>query len=514
MKTGSVVLAGAGCGDASLLTEGVHRYLETCETLVYDDLIDGKLIGLVPESCEKIYVGKRCGRHSMKQEEINRLLIEKAREGRRVVRLKGGDPYVFGRGGEEFLALSEAGIPCSCLPGITSAIAVPAAAGIPVTHRNLSRSVTIVTGTTAREGRGRGPDLDFATLARLDGTLVILMGMHHLETIAARLMEEGKAPDTPAAVIMEGATSRQRCIRAPLRELAVRAKEAGMKAPAVIVIGKTAGLALLPEEKKGPLAGVRVDIAGSRSFVEHLSKRLLWEGARIRELEFLEIRPLPEPLPDFPPWNWLVFTSPNGVRVFLEKMKEERRDLRALAGKKIAAIGPGTGNALEGAGLYPDYMPERYDAACLGEGLCRRMREEGKEKEGNAALFLRAAAASPALPEAFERWGIPFLDWPLYETGADPEALERAAKQTEGSDAADYLVFGSASAVRAWFSREEEDAGPEEKRTFSKKPVYVCMGQSCGAQLQAMTQNPFLVAEESSVDGILECLRKEEEKES
>ena len=280
MKTGSVVLAGAGCGDASLLTEGVHRYLETCETLVYDDLIDGKLTGLVPESCEKIYVGKRCGRHSMKQEEINRLLIEKAREGRRVVRLKGGDPYVFGRGGEEFLALSEAGIPCSCLPGITSAIAVPAAAGIPVTHRNLSRSVTIVTGTTAREGRGRGPDLDFATLARLDGTLVILMGMHHLETIAARLMEEGKAPDTPAAVIMEGATSRQRCIRAPLRELAVRAKEAGMKAPAVIVIGKTAGLALLPEEKKGPLAGVRVDIAGSRSFVEHLSKRLLWEGAR------------------------------------------------------------------------------------------------------------------------------------------------------------------------------------------------------------------------------------------
>ena len=142
------------------------------------------------------------------------------------------------------------------------------------------------------------------------------------------------------------------------------------------------------------------------------------------------------------------------------------------------------------------------------------MRGEGKEKEWNTALFLRAAAASPALPEAFERWGIPFLDWPLYETGADPEALERAAKQTEGPDAADYLVFGSASAVRAWFSREEEDAGPEEKRTFSKKPVYVCMGQSCGAQLQAMTQNPFLVAEESSVDGILECLRKEEEKES
>ena len=510
MKTGSVVLAGAGCGDASLLTEEVRCCLRTCETLVYDDLIDKSLPDLAPEDCEKIYVGKRRGQHSMKQEQINGLLIQKAREGKKVLRLKGGDPYVFGRGGEEFLALHKEGIFCRCLPGITSAVAVPEAAGIPVTHRGVSRAVTVVTGTAVREDGKEGPDLDFPSLARLEGTLVILMGMHHLEGIARRLIEEGKAADTPAAVIMEGATLRQRCVRAPLKELAARAKEAGLTAPAVIVIGKTAAFELLPEKRLSPLAGVRVGAAGSRSFARHLEERLFWEGAQVQDTGILKICPIPGPLPDFSGWDWLVFTSPNGVRIFWEKMKKEKKDLRVLAGKKIAVIGPGTGKALEEAGLYPDYMPKRYDGAHLGEGLCGRICKEG----GKGALFLRAAQAGPDLPKAFERFRIPFLDWPLYETVPDREALECARLQTEGETAPDYLVFGSASAVRAWFLTQK----PEETKTAQgngrekKKPVYVSMGPSCSAQLAALTKETFLTALPSSVDGIAACLRKEEEK--
>ena len=530
MKTGRVWLAGSGCGGRSLLTEGVRRQRESCDALVYDDLIDRELLDLAPEGCEKIYVGKRCGRHSMKQEEINRLLIEQAQLGRRVVRLKGGDPYVFGRGGEEFLALLEAGISCSCLPGISSAIAAPAAAGIPVTHRNLSRSVTIVTGTTAREGARSGPDLDFETLARLDGTLVILMGMHCLETIAARLMEAGKSPDTPAAVIMEGATPGQRSVRAPLRDLAQRAVEAGLKAPAVIIIGKVAGLKLLaeetavpkasplaeegvfPEGEKGPLAGVRVGVTGSRSFVEHLSARLSEEGARAEDLGFLEIRPLPGRLPDFSSWDWLVFTSPNGVSLFQKAMRKERRDLRCLAGKKIAAIGPGTAAALEEAGLYPDFVPEIHDAAHLGEGLCRRMLERREEGNARGALFLRAAAGSAQLPQAFARCHIPFLDWPLYGTGVDREAMRAAKERMEGRPAPDYLIFGSASGVRAWFDEAKGFFPPEGGRAPGKEPVYVCMGPACAAQFRALSDRPFLTAERSNADGIVDCLKEEEER--
>ena len=228
---GKVYLTGGGCGEIELLTIKAAEVLRRCDTVVYDSLAPEALLRWTKPDCEKIYVGKRYGSHAMKQSKINDLLVEKALEGKTVVRLKGGDPYVFGRGGEEFLALQAAGVSCEEIPGISSAIAVPAAAGIPVTYRGLSAAFTVVTGTAAGEdGQGQEEDpgqenkpvrktglcLDFDTLARLSGTLVILMGMHHLREITAGLLSAGKSPDTPCAVVMEGTTGRQRCLRTVL----------------------------------------------------------------------------------------------------------------------------------------------------------------------------------------------------------------------------------------------------------------------------------------------------------
>ena len=563
MKTGKVYLTGGGCGDARLLTLKALDVLRDCSVVVYDSLVPEELLELTRAGCEKIYVGKRYGNHAMKQDEINALLVQKAQEGKTVVRLKGGDPYVFGRGGEEFLALQKAGICCEEIPGISSAIAVPAAAGIPVTHRGLSASVTVVTGTAAdTEGQER-LQMDFDTLARLEGTLVILMGMHHLQEIADGLIAAGKRPDTTCAVIMEGTTKRQRCMRTVLSRLPAEASTQGFTAPAVIVIGAVAALDLragngeIPEEqmanKAWPHKKVTVGVTGTPHFVQKMSAALealnmqareryseededmqacdesasAWTGSfAIRDMGFMEIRPNDKPLPDMNDCRWLVFTSPNGVRVFIDKMKQERKDLRILARKRIAVIGPGTAEELERRGLYADYMPSVYDAAHLAEGLTRLIlaertssltaeqtenyavkRAEGEMDAAGAqcvkekispAVFLRAKQGSDQLPRIFEEKGIPYIEYPLYELEVREE--NRAvviAKQP------DYIVFGSAMGVRAYFE------GMEAAGLTNIKSRYVCIGELCGEELKKHTDAQFLTARESSVNAIVECLRED-----
>lgn len=554
MKQGIVSLVGAGCGDPDFLTlKGLDR-LKGCEVLVYDSLVSERTVERASSDCEKIYVGKRYGRHAMKQEEINDLLIKKAQEGKRVVRLKGGDPYVFGRGGEEFLALRSAGIVCEEIPGITSSIAVPAAAGIPVTHRGLSRSFTVITGTTAAADGREGLQMDFAALAELEGTLVILMGVHHLEEIAEGLMRAGKAPETPCAVVMEGTLSGQRCVRAPLSDIAERSRKEKIEPPAVIVIGAVAGLELLspksetdcfagfPEYGRGPeetlcgqveegLSGVSVGVTGTAHFARKLSCALQKEGAAVCDMSFMEILENPQPLPKLDGYGWLVFTSPNGVRVFLDKMKREKRDLRGIAQNQIAVIGPGTAEPLEAAGIFADYMPQSYDAQHLAEGLAQRicealLQERNASEEQNAAakpaLFLRASQGSEALPRIFAEKGISYTEFPLYEIGADEKKRERVIGESP-----DYLVFGAGSGVRAYFEgrtvgfaaaeKNADRSGCEEAVSDGgamsggggsiKTPRYVCMGEACGRELARFTEEAFLVAKESSVEGIVECIR-------
>ena len=524
-EAGKVWLVGAGCGGPELITVKGLSLVESCDVLLYDSLSAKELLDRTRPDCERIDVGKRYGGRAASQEEINRLLIQKAQEGKTVVRLKGGDPYVFGRGGEEMLALLEAGIACEEVPGISSAFAAPAAAGIPVTHRGLSRSVTVLTASSLTEGAEQMTEADYEALARLSGTLVILMGMHHLKELTDRLIGAGMSPSRPAAVVMEGATKRQRWVRAPLEKLAEEAVRAGLKAPSVIVIGETASLHLAPmsfsetdalphgaseQQACGPLSGARVAVTGTDGFAARLSVALRKQGAETVDLSFLETVPTEQPLPEISGFSWLVFTSPNGVRLFQKKMRQERRDLRGLAGKKIAVIGPGTGEALAESGLFYDLMPQIHDAAHLGAALAERM--EGKER----ALLLRSELGSPALTRELSAAGREYQDFPLYELRAKPEQREEAFRRLREAQP-DYLLFGSASGVRSFVDglMQTPDQNVRQRCALSRVG---CIGPQClaaweeekGRLKQLLPKLPeAFTAEEFNIDGLIRAVAED-----
>ena len=524
-EAGKVWLVGAGCGGPELITVKGLSLVKSCDVLLYDSLSAKELLDRTRPDCERIDVGKRYGGRAASQEEINRLLIQKAQEGKTVVRLKGGDPYVFGRGGEEMLALLEAGIACEEVPGISSAFAAPAAAGIPVTHRGLSRSVTVLTASSLTEGAEQLTEADYEALARLSGTLVILMGMHHLKELTDRLIGAGMSPSRPAAVVMEGATKRQRWVRAPLEKLEEEAVRAGLKAPSVIVIGETASLHLAPmsfsetdalpqgaseQQACGPLSGARVAVTGTDGFAARLSVALRKQGAETVDLSFLETVPTEQPLPEISGFSWLVFTSPNGVRLFQKKMRQERRDLRGLAGKKIAVIGPGTGEALEESGLFYDLMPQIHDAAHLGAALAERM--EGKER----ALLLRSELGSPALTRELSAAGREYHDFPLYELRAKPEQREEAFRRLREAQP-DYLLFGSASGVRSFVDglMQTPDQNVRQRCALSRVG---CIGPQClaaweeekGRLEQLLPKLPeAFTAEEFNIDGLIRAVAED-----
>ena len=528
-EAGKVWLVGAGCGGPELITVKGLSLVKSCDVLLYDSLSAKELLDRTRPDCERIDVGKRYGGRAASQEEINRLLIQKAQEGKTVVRLKGGDPYVFGRGGEEMLALLEAGIACEEVPGISSAFAAPAAAGIPVTHRGLSRSVTVLTASSLTEGAEQMTEADYEALARLSGTLVILMGMHHLKELTDRLIGAGMSPSRPAAVVMEGATKRQRWVRAPLERLAEEAVRAGLKAPSVIVIGETASLHLAPmsfsetdalphgaseQQTCGPLSGARVAVTGTDGFAARLSVALRKQGAETVDLSFLETVPTEQPLPEISGFSWLVFTSPNGVRLFQKKMRQERRDLRGLAGKKIAVIGPGTGEALAESGLFYDLMPQIHDAAHLGAALAERM--EGKER----ALLLRSELGSPALTRELSAAGREYHDFPLYELRAKPEQREEAFRRLREAQP-DYLLFGSASGVRSFVEgliQSADRATLQRALHCGPLPRVGCIGPQClaaweeekGRLEQLLPKLPeAFTAEEFNIDGLIRAVAED-----
>ena len=528
-EAGKVWLVGAGCGGPELITVKGLSLVKSCDVLLYDSLSAKELLDRARPDCERIDVGKRYGGRAASQEEINRLLIQKAQEGKTVVRLKGGDPYVFGRGGEEMLALLEAGIACEEVPGISSAFAAPAAAGIPVTHRGLSRSVTVLTASSLTEGAEQMTGADYEALARLSGTLVILMGMHHLKELTDRLIGAGMSPSCPAAVVMEGATKRQRWVRAPLERLAEEAVRAGLKAPSVIVIGETASLHLAPmsfsqtdalpqgaseQQACGPLSGARVAVTGTDGFAARLSVALRKQGAETVDLSFLETVPTEQPLPEISGFSWLVFTSPNGVRLFQKKMRQERRDLRGLAGKKIAVIGPGTGEALAESGLFYDLMPQIHDAAHLGAALAERM--EGKER----ALLLRSELGSPALTRELSAAGREYHDFPLYELRAKPEQREEAFRRLREAQP-DYLLFGSASGVRSFVEgliQSADRATLQRALHCGPLPRVGCIGPQClaaweeekGRLEQLLPKLPeAFTAEEFNIDGLIRAVAED-----
>lgn len=432
--TGFVWLVGAGCQRRDLLTLAGREALERADVVVYDDLLADGILEFVPQSASLRYVGKREGKHSAAQDEINALLVSLAREGRRVCRLKGGDPFVFGRGGEEALALQRAGVPYTVIPGVTSAVAVPALAGIPVTHRGLSRGVHVVTARTADPPDGLPAGLE--ELAEVSGTLVFLMGLSRLPALAERLMAAGKSPGTPAAVVGDGV------VRGHLSNIAQLAE--GFPSPAVILVGETAALDLRCPGQA--LAGVTVGLTGTRRFQDRLRAALLPWGGDVRSVQTTRL------LPDCAPGelaaalqrdpHWVAFTSPSGPDFFFQALARARFDLRGLAAVKFAVVGPGAAEALEKYGFYADLIPPEPYTDALGRALA---------EQGEGPVLLAGASNASRAPEnALTAAGAAWERLALYRPETGPAAETRS----------DYLLFGSAGGVEQY----HRSGGPRPRR--------------------------------------------------
>ncbi|HEX6310302.1 MAG TPA: uroporphyrinogen-III C-methyltransferase [Acidimicrobiia bacterium] len=429
----TVYLVGAGPGDPGLITVRGADALARADVVVYDRLVARSLLDLAPPGAERISVGKAPGRVEMSQPDINALLVERGSREGTVVRLKGGDPFVFGRGGEEADALAAAGVAFEVIPGITSAIAAPAYAGIPVTHRGASTHVTIVTG---HEDPAKATSaVDWEALARAGGTLVILMGAGRIGDIASRLVAGGLDPETPVAAVRNGTRADQHTVRATLATIA----GAGVEAPSAVVVGAVAALDLSWFEAR-PLFGRRVVVTRAREQASGLRARLEDLGAEVVELPAIEIEPVELSLPELSRYAWLVLTSANGVTALFQRgLGPAGRDARALAGVRVAAIGPGTAAALARYGIRPDLVPERFVAEALLDAF------PAPPAGGARVLLARAEQARDVLPEGLEAKGYDVDVLAVYRTVTatpDPDAVARVR-----SGAVDAITFTSSSTV-------------------------------------------------------------------
>ena len=508
MADGVVYLVGAGPGDPGLMTQRSLELIASADVILYDRLIPpGALDGARPDA-DLRYVGKEPGAPAMGQAEINALLVELGRAARRVVRLKGGDPFVFGRGGEEAEALAAAEVAFEVVPGVTAGVAAPAYAGIPVTHRDMASAVAFVTGheAPAKETRTGGGDpaeadpgaepdpapeadpaaataLDWAALARFPGTLVFYMGLRNLPLISERLRAGGRDPREAAAVVAGGTLSGQQTVTAPLDEIAQRAAEAGLRPPAITVVGPVAGLRdTLAWLERRPLHGQVVAVTRARAQASSLAARLRDLGAEVLETPAIRIEPRSVLLARPESYDVICFTSPNGVRVYFEALG---RDARALAGVTVAAIGPGTAAELERHGVRPDVVPERF----VAEGLLDAL----PEVRGKRVLVARAAAARDVLPDGLRERGASVHVLPLYDTVAESlsDDQRRALKGVT------YVTFTSSSTVRFFL-----DGGgrlPSGARVASIGPV-------TSETLREHGIEPHVEAAQHDIDGLVRAI--------
>jgi uroporphyrinogen III methyltransferase/synthase len=481
----TVYLVGAGPGDPGLLTVRALELIARAEVIVYDRLIPDSALDGARSDAELVYVGKEGGGPSMPQAEIERLLVEHGAAGRMVVRLKGGDPFVFGRGGEEAEALRAHGIDFEVVPGVTAGVAASAYAGIPVTHREAASAVAFITGH-------EDPDkpesaLDWEALARFPGTLVVYMGVKQLPGLTEKLLGAGRSAEEPAAIVQRGTLAGQRVVSATLGTIASEAAAAGIRAPAITIIGAVAALReRLAWSETRPLAGVTVAVTRARAQASGLAGRLRELGAAVVEAPAIRIADLDVRLPALEGYDLVCLTSPNGVRLLFERLADDGRDARSLAGARVAAIGPGTARALREHGVIADVVPERFVAEGLVEALAgipvRR------------ALIARAASARDVLPDALRERGAKVDVVALYETVAEElGAAERAAL-----GGADYVTFTSSSTVE-FFLQAADGSIPAGARLVSIGPV-------TSATLREHGLEPHVEAQRHDIDGLVEAL--------
>ncbi len=495
---GKVWLVGAGPGDVGLFTLRGREVLENADVVVYDALVGQGVLGLIPEKARLIFAGKRAGNHYLRQEQTNEVLLNEALAGNNVVRLKGGDPFLFGRGGEELELLVEHGVPFEIVPGVTSAVAVPAYNGIPVTHRDFCSSVHIITGHKRQD---HTYDIDFDALVRTEGTLVFLMGIAALPDICGGLLAAGMDPDMPAAVLERGTTAAQDRILATVGTLEAVCAATTVQTPAIIVVGKVCALAdQFAWYEKRPLAGVKVLLTRPRELNSRLAAMLRQKGAEVLELPAIRTEPCADTaaldaaldrLADGH-YHWLVLTSPSGVRHFMDRLLAAR-DIRCLTGVKLAAIGEGTRKALAGYGLRCDFVPSVYDAETLGTELA-------KECAAGARLLIpRAAIGNPALIEKLRQGpGLTIDEIALYDTVYESSRV-LDTKELIDSGEADFAVFTSASTVRG-FAQSADGAD------FTKVRA-VCIGRQTCAEAEKLGMQTW-TAEKATLDSLTEKLEQ------
>lgn len=510
-KTGKVWLVGAGTGDLGLFTLKGMEVLQEAEVVVYDALVSLEVLALLPKDAELIYVGKRAGHHLVPQEEMNEILLKKAQEGKRVVRLKGGDPFVFGRGGEELERLSKENIPYEIIPGITSSIAVPAYNGIPVTHRDYASSFHVITGHKKKNG---ALDIHFQALVQMDATLVFLMGVTALENICNSLMEAGMDKNMPAAILERGTTSKQKRVVATVETLKSEADRAEISSPAVIVVGKVCSLERdFAWIEKKPLFGQQILITRPREKASGLAKKLRKLGAQVIEMPSIDTVPVfamedqkmkenfsqaVKELKGEKGKTCVVFTSPQGVKHFFCQIKQEKIDLRDIFYNHLlefAVIGTGTKKALEQYNIFADYMPLEYSAKALGELLANTL------EKGTKVYIFRALKGSMHLTEELEKKGFCYQDIPTYET-----VYEQAGEITEKIEQAflaeeiDKVTFTSASTVKGFVQTL--------KNIDYTKVNAVCIGEQTAAEAQKYGMN-ISVSKEASIDSMIELIQSE-----
>jgi uroporphyrinogen III methyltransferase/synthase len=487
----TVYLVGAGPGDPGLLTVRGADVLARADVVVHDRLASPALLDLAPRDAERISVGKAPGRVEMEQRDIDALLVARGRAGETVVRLKGGDPFVFGRGGEEAEALAAAGVPFEVVPGITSAVAAPAYAGIPVTHRGVSTHFTVVTG---HEDPAKGrTDVDWESLARAGGTLVVLMGVGHLPAIVERLLAGGLPPGTPVAAVRNGTRPDQTSVRATLGTIT----SLDVRAPSAIVVGAVAGLDLTWFESR-PLFGRTVVVTRAREQASGLRARLEGLGARVVELPAIEIQPVDVAVPDLAAYDWLVLTSANGVDALFDRgLRPAGLDARALAGLRVAAIGPGTAGALAARGITADLVPERFVAESLLDAFPAP--EPVRGRAGARVLLARAQQARDVLPDGLRARGYDVEVLVLYRTVTGRPDDGALAAVRDGT--VDAVTFTSSSTVRNFC---DVVGGPTRPRPDG--PLVVSIGPVTSATARELGLFVDVEAGEHTVDGLVAAL--------
>lgn len=498
---GIVYLVGAGPGDAGLLTLRGADLLRRADVVVYDALVNAELLQLASKSAEVIYGGKRAKDHAISQSELNDLLISKAKAGKTVVRLKGGDPYVFGRGGEEAEQLADAGVKFEVVPGVSSFVAVPNYAGVPLTHRGFASKITLITGH--EDPAKEASSVDWEQVAKTPGTKVIMMGTDRIGEIAKTLVKFGMEPATPIAVVRWGTTGQQHSIEGTLATIGDVAEKEKISPPTVAVIGEVVKLRKkLNWFERRPLFGLRVVVTRTREQAVALTAKLQDFGAEVLEVPTIKLeaptrrQDLVDALLELNSYDWLVFTSPNGVSTFFEYFFRQFHDMRDIGGARIAAVGPATANKLKELHLQVDLMPDEALAANIAKEF-----SEFESIDNLKICLLRAEFANAELPNALEAMGAIVDDIACYKTVRETEDLSGTAARLKESGA-DWITFTSGSTVEHFHARFDLPALLKQFPTMKIASI----GPETSKALATLTLKPTIEAKEHTIDGLVDSL--------